>query len=592
MERPLRFASAALLAALPSAAPAQETSVGRAIDRGREWLLQQQLLDGSWDGWASGYAGGMTALCAYTLVKSGLSPEHPAVQRALAHLRTKFPDRTYSAGSLLMLLGAVGDEENEDWAAEVAEQLDDWRRPDGTYGYPGGNADLSNALFAALGFRAAAQLGVKVPAKSWAELAEGALESYAADGGFSYGVRSGGGSGSMSAAGITILEFARDAAGRRLGGDLSRRAERASATALEWLGANWDLSRNPPARLWRFYHFYGLERVGSLLGTDTIGEHRWYEEGAEVLLKTQTAQGTWHEGNFGAGGARNLAEFEELNTCMAILFLERATATAVTGGGGGTPDLLETPGSDAPVAIRVAGRSPAVVSVVRTAQPATRARLFGRHHAQGPEEAVLLGEAESAEGRFAWRQEFGRSGRWQLWVEADTEGGLLVSPPLTVTIHDVLDEPFLGYADDSARDLLLRARRARLQASTVLDAKHAGELALDGLLGRAWRSAADDPAPWLEFELEEPVRGRRLLFTTAGNRLAEAGQPRPRALRVTVNGRREFELEMPRDARRKGVLELGRSITLRELRVEILSAWDGAPGQQPLGLAEIELQAK
>jgi len=582
------------LVAIPAPALAQDPdagrSVGQAVADGREWLLSRQLLDGSWDGWSAKYPGGVTALCTYTLMKSGLPPEHPAVRRALAHLRTQFPTKTYSAGTLLLALGASGDEEYEDWAAEVAEQLDDWMKSGGLYGYPGGNPDLSNALFAALGFRAAGTLGVKVPDKTWKRLAEGALECYAPDGGFSYGRGGKTSSGSMAAAGVTVLQLAREAVGRKLGGDLSRRADKATETAVAWLGQNWDLKRNPPGRLWRFYHFYGLERVGSLLGTETIGEHAWYEEGAEVLLAAQTGEGTWHEGYFAGTGARVRAEYEELNTCMAILFLKRATATAVTGGGGGTPNLLETPDAGAPVGIRVTGRAPVVITVARSDAPGSRARAFARHASMGEDQRLELGELESDAQRFAWRHHFQRSGRWTVWVELDTVEGTLDSPPLSFLVHDVLDAPFLGYADDGERNLLRGARLVESRASSVLDDKHGVAFAVDGLLGRSWRSAKDDAAPWLELTLAEPVKGRRLLFTVPGNSLAASGQPRPRELKVVVNGRREFGLELPRDARRKGELDLGRKISLRSLRVEVLSGWGAAPGAASLGLAEIELQ--
>ncbi len=587
--RPFALLLLALVATLGPLA-AQERSVGQAVADGREWLLSRQLLDGSWEGWSAKYPGGVTALCAYTLMKSGLPPEHPAVQRALAHLRTQFPTKTYSAGSLLMALGATGDEQYEDWAAEVAEQLDDWRRPNGTYGYPGGNPDLSNALFAALGFRAAAELGVKVPAKSWKELAEGALACHSPDGGFSYGAGGKTGSGSMTAAGITVLELAREGAGRRLGGELKRRADKATAAGLVWLGEHWDLKRNPPGRLWRYYHFYGLERVGSLLGIEDIGEHAWYQEGAEVLLAAQTKQGTWHEGYFAGTGARVRAEYEELNTCMGILFLKRATSRAVTGGGGGTPSLQETPGADAPVRIRISGRAPAVITVIGSRSPGTKARFRARHASMGPEESLLLGEVESADGRFAWRQRFERSGRWAVWAELETAEGVLASPPLYLTVHEVLDEPFLRYADDGERNLLRGASLSAARASSQRDDKHGAELVADALLGRGWACAAADAEPWVEFELKKPVKGRKLLLSTLANQLAGQGLPRPRGLKITVNGRRDFELELPRDVRRKAELEFGRSITVRSLRVELLSAWDGELGAASLGLAEVELQ--
>ena len=48
-----------------------------------------------------------------------------------------------------------------------------------------------------------------------------------------------------------------------------------------------------------------------LYGTEMMGTHKWYPEGAKVLIETQAANGSW-----GAG---------TVDTCFAILFLKRAT---------------------------------------------------------------------------------------------------------------------------------------------------------------------------------------------------------------------------------------------------------------------------
>ena len=48
-----------------------------------------------------------------------------------------------------------------------------------------------------------------------------------------------------------------------------------------------------------------------LFGTERIGSHKWYREGAEVLIENQEKNGSWK---------RNTVK-----TCFAILFLRRAT---------------------------------------------------------------------------------------------------------------------------------------------------------------------------------------------------------------------------------------------------------------------------
>jgi hypothetical protein len=90
---------------------------------------------------------------------------------------------------------------------------------------------------------------------------------------------------------------------------------------LVWLGKNFSVTYNPGpyehAQMAEnsanqyLYYMYALERAGMLYGTEIMGKHKWYPEGAKVLIETQKADGSW-----GAGTD---------DTCFAILFLKRAT---------------------------------------------------------------------------------------------------------------------------------------------------------------------------------------------------------------------------------------------------------------------------
>ena len=53
-----------------------------------------------------------------------------------------------------------------------------------------------------------------------------------------------------------------------------------------------------------------------LYGTELIGRHEWYVEGAKLLLDAQKADGSWRVAN---------GENAAYDTCFAILFLRRAT---------------------------------------------------------------------------------------------------------------------------------------------------------------------------------------------------------------------------------------------------------------------------
>jgi HEAT repeats len=100
------------------------------------------------------------------------------------------------------------------------------------------------------------------------------------------------------------------------------------------------------------YFLWSVERVGVIYGLETIGNIDWYAWGAEGLVLTQNADGSW------AGGGA-IGSGSDIDTPFALLFLNRAnftkdlTATLkdkVRDPGtvtlkGGTGDLQKTPGS-------------------------------------------------------------------------------------------------------------------------------------------------------------------------------------------------------------------------------------------------------
>ncbi len=80
---------------------------------------------------------------------------------------------------------------------------------------------------------------------------------------------------------------------------------------LQWMNKHMVFDQNPElGAKWHYYYIYGVERVGMLFGTERIGTHMWYREGAEYLLAQQDAGGGWNN---------------VVDTCFAILFLRRAT---------------------------------------------------------------------------------------------------------------------------------------------------------------------------------------------------------------------------------------------------------------------------
>jgi hypothetical protein len=90
---------------------------------------------------------------------------------------------------------------------------------------------------------------------------------------------------------------------------------------LAWLGRNFSVTRNPSADTninssWVLYYLYALERVGRIGGARFIGQHDWYREGAEALVRRQDhLRGSWTE----------MSSFQraDISTALAILFLSK-----------------------------------------------------------------------------------------------------------------------------------------------------------------------------------------------------------------------------------------------------------------------------
>ncbi len=94
---------------------------------------------------------------------------------------------------------------------------------------------------------------------------------------------------------------------------------------MNWLAYHFSVNTN-------LYYMYGLERTGILYGTEKIGAHDWYADGAKLILKNQNADGSW--GKPPAAKPDDKGKLTH-DTCFAILFLRRATRPLVATEAGG-----------------------------------------------------------------------------------------------------------------------------------------------------------------------------------------------------------------------------------------------------------------
>ncbi len=135
--------------------------------------------------------------------------------------------------------------------------------------------------------------------------------------------------GSMTAAGVCALIMIRDElenepAMAAKWKPLADQCQQNLNDGMAWMVTNWTMQENPKRQMYRYYYYlYMIERVGMLGGIDWVGKHDWYFEGAEILLKQQSADA----GTKGMWDVQNEIDPSDIyNTCYALLFLKRATS--------------------------------------------------------------------------------------------------------------------------------------------------------------------------------------------------------------------------------------------------------------------------
>lgn len=567
--------------ALAERRAATREEVDAAIDRGVARLLELQHVDGSWGERQNDYPTGQTAFSVYTLLKCGVSPTHAAIRQALEVLRPAPVDRTYSLASRILAVATLHDPAERAWLEALVEQLLSWQNTNGGWAYPQPReTDLSNTQLAVFSLRAAAQEGVEIPVTVWNDAAEYALKNQESrrkrgSGAFTYYMgHASGFTGSMTAAGITVLLTAREELGDRMTPNLRKEVDPSVDAALAWLEAHWTVDKNPEKPDWHFYWLYALERVGAMLGRERVGSHDWYAEGASVLVPLQNDLGDWGY---------------QSDTCFALLFLRRATALASSDSV--DPALFALAPGDGPLRLRVRSGTPASLWIDDPAPsggpPVARVSF-----------AVRLGagdwlELPAEEGRFALRHEFGRPGDWQVRAEAElTDGSHLVSSVLTVPHEEGVDPERLRYATDALRNRFPEAKARGTASSAASDGEGAAR-ALDNQVWTRWLCAATDADPWIEIDPGKAPEVARLVFTHARNTRSDQRYANPRPTRVELLLNREKTprvVEIDPDPLRKTIVALDPPGPLARLRVRIVAITGGELGKSAVGFAEIEAQ--
>ncbi len=267
--------------------------------------------------------------------------------------------------------------ENRTWALELKDGLlarrapDAWRYCGKGDSMPGGDQDLSSTQLAVLALFAADRCGIRVDGRVWAGVVRWALTLQQKDGpameravgadaagrapsgppsryappsppasyrarGFVYTLDPAGVStarertptGSMTACGVGTLVTARyvlqshaDAAWKSLD---AKAIDQSIQDGLAWLDLYWHPSENPPhdVGIYHVYYLYCVERAMDLLGAPRLGKRCWYAEMARALVAKQK-----DDGSFDTKSSHWPSAY--LDTCFALLFLERATRGAI-----------------------------------------------------------------------------------------------------------------------------------------------------------------------------------------------------------------------------------------------------------------------
>jgi prenyltransferase/squalene oxidase-like repeat protein len=308
---------------LPLRAEVTAAAVDESIRAGVKFLLDRQdKASGSWTEYP-GEPGGLTALVTLALLNCGESKDDPRIAKALDYLeRMPDPQQTYSTSLQIMAFCQADPAKYKLKIARLARWLEGHQiRAAGNDGKGGWSysasrdrADNSNTQFAMLALHEAERAGVKVDDQTWQLALNYWTQPRMQHPNGGYGYEPGHPpSGSMTCAAISSLIIAYD---RLSMGEAKVENGRIQCcgnqeehapldNALRWMARHFSVDRNPTAGIgpletggsknWLLYYLYGMERVGRMSGRRFIGDHDWYREGCEKLLKHQkdTLNNSW-----------------------------------------------------------------------------------------------------------------------------------------------------------------------------------------------------------------------------------------------------------------------------------------------------------
>ena len=347
---------------LRSTAEGQELTaekVRAAIDNGVRFLKSKQEPDGSWRGLAS-HRPGSTGLICLALLNSGVPATDKTIDKALNYLGS-VKQGSFDVYFVSLRIMVYSMANSARYAPEIRRDVNWLIRAQNTSGLAnhGGwsyqslamtNGDASNSQFALLALHEARLAGIKIDPVVWRRARQYWLNVFdRQQGGFRYSTATDvdpeftAVKGSMTCAGISsMIIIEENLATEMVGDNLDVRCCRPSMRsesidrAIAWMAddLHFRVTSNPIYNTYRngvddngtkFYYLYGLERAGRLAGLRFFGNHDWYREGAEHLIKIQNA-GSWR-----AARRVGVESNPQIATAFALLFLAKGRRPIVVG---------------------------------------------------------------------------------------------------------------------------------------------------------------------------------------------------------------------------------------------------------------------
>jgi hypothetical protein len=292
--------------------------VKKSVEGGIKYIRGQQQKDGSWEIYqiSTLNPGGCTALALLALLNAGVPANDPAVAKGLAYLRKVDSKWTYVRALQTMVFAKAGQkqdlkaiQDNVKWLI-ASRIMDNDRLLGWNYGKIGKSSpDNSNSSYAILALHTGHLAGVKVPKEVWKSISRLYRDTQEKGGGWGYSKKIGYPSDlTMAVAGLTGLLTAELTLRQ---GRQAVLQEKAVKQALDLIGKRFNIRLANKT----YYTLHAIAELGRIAKLKTLGNHDWYREGAEFLVKKQNQkEGSWPKGD-------QFDQWPLINTSFAVLFL-------------------------------------------------------------------------------------------------------------------------------------------------------------------------------------------------------------------------------------------------------------------------------